>query len=107
MSGYALNMWIKEREQADEDWKNDLGRLKHHVLPVIGDMKLTDVRAPHVVDLFRAIRFPKDPEKKLAQRTIYNIYAVTSALFRDAQLKGLIEATPCVLSDRELGPLVD
>ncbi len=32
---------------------------------------------------------------------------MASALFRDAQLKGLIEATPCVLTDRQLGPLVD
>jgi len=107
VSAFALDVWIKEREQADEDWKNDLGRLKHHVLPVIGDMKLADVRAPQIVELFRNIRFPKDADKKLAQRTIYNIYAVVSALFRDAQLKGLIEATPCVLTDRQLGPLVD
>jgi integrase len=30
-----------------------------------------------------------------------------SALFRDAALEGLIDASPCILTDAQLGPLVD
>jgi hypothetical protein len=59
--------------------ENDQGRLKHHVLPVIGDLVLADVRAPHIVDLFHKMRFTS--ERKLAQRSIYNIYSVVLALF--------------------------
>ena len=30
-----LVIWIEKRRDADLDWKNDQGRFKHHVLPVI------------------------------------------------------------------------
>jgi integrase len=46
-------------------------------------------------------------QHNLAQRTIYNIYTVVSAMFRDAKLADLIEQTPCILDERQLGPLVD
>lgn len=97
--------WLDERRKLDLDWKNDRGRLDHHVLPVIGDMLLTDVRTRHIVDLFRRIR--TSTERPVAQRTVYNIYSVVSALFRDAKLAGLIEQTPCCLDERQLGPLRD
>jgi hypothetical protein len=100
-----LASWIQKRRDADLDWKNDPGRLKHHVLPVIGDLVLANVRAPHIVDLFHKMRFKS--ERKLAQRSIYNIYSVVSALFRDAALEGLIDASPCILTEAQLGPLVD
>jgi integrase len=48
-----------------------------------------------------------DRERNLAQRTIYNIYTVVAALFRDAKLADLIEQSPCILDERQLGPLVD
>jgi integrase len=35
------------------------------------------------------------------------IYAVISALFRDAKLADLIEQSPCVLDERQLGPVTD
>jgi hypothetical protein len=85
-----LAIWIEKRRDADLDWKNDQGRFKHHVLPVIGDLVLANVRAPHIVGLFHKLRFKS--ERKLAQRSIYNIYSVVSALFRDAALEGLIDA---------------
>lgn len=97
--------WIDERAKLDLDWKNDRGRLNHHVLPVIGDMPIAEVRTRHVLDLFRKIR--TSTERPVAQRTIYNIYSVVSALFRDAKLADLIVQTPCVLDERQLGPLVD
>jgi integrase len=97
--------WIEDRRKLDLDWKNDHGRLRHHVLPVIGDMKVADVRTRHVLDLFRGIR--TNTERPVAQRTVYNIYSVVSALFRDAKLSDLTEQTPCCLDERQLGPLVD
>jgi hypothetical protein len=38
---------------------------------------------------------------------IYNIYSVISAMFRDGKLADLIEQSPCVLDERQLGPLTD
>ena len=97
--------WIAKRRERDLDWKNDESRLKHHVLPERGGLPLAEVRARHVVDLFHKLR--TDRERNLAQRTIYNIYTVVAALFRDAKLADLIEQTPCILDERQLGPLVD
>ena len=107
VKSYALDTWIKEREVADLDWKVDLGRLKHHILPAIGHLPIASVGTPKLVEMMRALRFPKDPADKLAQRTIYNIYSVVSALFRDAQLTARIDHSPCTLGDETLGPLVD
>jgi integrase len=97
--------WIAKRRERGLDWKNDESRLKHHVLPELGDLPLVVVRARHVVDLFHKLR--TDRERNLAQRTIYNIYTVVAALFRDAKLADLIEQTPSILDERQLGPLVD
>jgi integrase len=75
------------------------------VLPYIGDLPLAEVRARNLVDLFHKLR--TDRERDLAQRTIYNIYSVISAMFRDAKLADLIEQSPCVLDERQLGPVTD
>jgi integrase len=48
-----------------------------------------------------------DPNLNLAPRSIYNIYSVVSAVFRDAKLADLLEQSPCVLDERHLGPLID
>jgi integrase len=97
--------WVDGRRALDLDWQNDESRLRHHVLPVIGDLQLADVRSRHIVDLFRRIR--TSTERPVAQRTVYNIYSVVSALFRDAKLEDQIEQTPCELTSRQLGPLAD
>ena len=85
--------WIAKRRGRGFDWKNDESRLKHHVLPELGDLPLAKVPARHVVDLFHKLR--TDRERNVAQRTIYNIYTVVSALFRDAKLADLIEQSCC------------
>jgi hypothetical protein len=60
-----------QRRARGLDWKNDESRLKHHVLPELGDLLVVEVRARHVVDLFHKLR--TDRARNLAQRTIYNI----------------------------------
>lgn len=101
--------WIAERRTLDLDWKNDEGRLKHHVLPAIGDMPVASVRTRHIVDLFKRIRTtPSETTGEVvSQRTVYNIYSVVSAMFRDAKLADKIEQSPCCLDERQLGPLRD
>jgi integrase len=95
--------WLVKRREQDLDWKNDASRLNHHVLPVIGDMKLEDVRSKHIAALVHRWRFVT----KLAQRTVYNVYSVVSALFRDAAIDGEVDQTPCILTVDQLGPLED
>jgi integrase len=102
---YALGAWIEARREAGHDWVHDRGRLVKHVLPVIGAMKLADVRAVHIADLVRRLRFKSEP--KLAPRTVRNIYTVVAAMFRDATIGGRVEITPCVLAVAQLGSIVD
>ena len=97
--------WIVKRRERDLDWKGDQGRLKHHVLPELGELPIADVRARHLVDLFHKLRTDKD--RPLAPKTIYNVYACCSAMFRDARLAELIEQSPCILDERQLGPRID
>jgi integrase len=97
--------WLPKRRERGLDWKADEGRLNRHVLPYIGDLPIADVRARHLVDMFHKLR--TDPNLNLAPRSIYNIYSNVSALFRDAKLADLIEQSPCVLDERQLGPVTD
>lgn len=93
--------WIAQREEADLDWRHDEARMRLHVLPAIGTLLLAEVRPRHLIDLFRALR------SKLAPRTVRNVYSVVSALFRDARLADLIDQTPCILDEVQLGPVKD
>lgn len=107
---YALGDWLKARQVDDLDWKNDLGRLKHHVLPRIGTMMIADVRPKHLADLVRAWRTTtlETTGEVMAQRSVYNVWSVVSALFRDAAVAGLIDANPCrEIGEKQLGPLTD
>jgi integrase len=95
--------WIEERRALVDDWQNDDGRLRDHVLPSLGQRRVDEIRARDLADLFKKIRI----NGKLAPKTIYNIYSVLKALFRDAQLAELIDASPCVLTKYQLGENVD
>lgn len=95
--------WIKARAESVSDWKKDLGRLTNHVLPVLGGADIRSITAAHVRALVHDLRF----KKKLASRTVHNIYGVFAAVMRDAEIDGKIERSPCVLDERQLGPIVD
>src|SRR5882757_2631901 len=69
VAAYARK-WLEERRALVADTKNDEARLKYHVLPVIGAMRLDEVRPRHLVDLFRALR----SANKLAPKSIINVY---------------------------------
>lgn len=73
---------------------HDETRLRLHVFPLIGGMALRDVQARHILEVMKAC------EEKLAPRTVLNVYSVLSALFREACVKGLVGANPCILSRR-------
>lgn len=97
--------WLERRRTAGHDWTADRGRLDKHVLPVLGGHELTRLRASHVAELVRRLRFANDP--RLAPRTVRNVYSVLAAAMRDAAIDGLIETTPCILTAAQLGPVVD
>jgi integrase len=97
--------WIPRRRAAGFDWKNDESRLKNHVLPLIGDMLLSDVRRKHLAQMVATLRGDRD--RDLAPRTVHAVYSLTAAMFRDAEKDELIEHDPCRLDASELGPCND
>jgi integrase len=95
--------WLTKRAEAGHDWKKDRGRLDKHVLPVFGSAELTEVTTAMIADLVHDLRF----KKKLANRTVRNIYSVLAAVFRDARIAGHVQQTPCILRDEQLGRITD
>jgi len=98
-----IKAWLVKRQEAGHDWKKDRGRLAKHVLPALGDLALVDVTTARIADLVHDLRF----KKKLANRTVRNIYSVLAAALRDAAFAGRITTSPCILDERQLGPVVD
>jgi integrase len=97
--------WVEQRRELGvQDWKNDRGRLRTHVEnDALGKMPLADIRARHVVALVNKLR----SNPAIADKTRYNVYSVLSALFRDAEIAGLIDRSPCILTKHQLGECAD
>jgi len=78
--------------------RDDESRLRTWVYPAIGDMLIADVRARHVKSMIDKARL-----HDLAPRSVINIYSVVRALFREAVIAGLIDASPCILTHHHIG----
>jgi integrase len=97
--------WVAQRKALRiDDWTDDESRLRCHVYKHIGMLRVAEVSARNIADLIRALRLSK-PRK--APRTVRNIYSVLRAFFRDAEIDGLIERSPCILTRFQLGESVD
>ncbi len=100
---YATLKWFVARRTLIANWHRDERRLVLHVFPKLGNMPLEDVRARHLAEFFRALR----ASKTLAPKSIHNVYGVLSALFRDAVIDGLLDSSPCIMTQHQLGENVD
>ncbi len=100
-----IGEWLERRRVEGHDWKADRGRLTKHVLPVLGDRMLDEIRAADIAALVRRMRF--EYATPIAARTVRNIYSVVAAAFRDAAIEGTIEQSPCILTDAQLGTIKD
>lgn len=118
VNDYVRVQFYPRRKKSIEDWKSDEKRLNEHVLTVLvssvdtkvrfGEMVLQDVRTRHIIEVFDAFRAKVQKNgKPYAPKSIWNAYGVVKALFRDAIIDELVLASPCVLTERELGPIED
>jgi integrase len=99
VEGYG-RAFLDARTTKDKD--NDGSLLKTWVYPLIGSMEIPAVRARHIKTVTDAAK-----AEKRAPKTVRNIYSIMQALFREAQIGGLIEQTPCVLREAHLGKIRD
>lgn len=100
---FCARKFFPDRRETIEDWSSDEGRMRLHAFPSLGKLPLREVRAYHLITLFANLR----KAEHLAPKSIYNVYGVLKALFREAILLDLLEASPCVLDARHLGPNED
>ena len=90
VAAYAKT-WGEKRANKTAD--DDRARLRDHVIPHIGDLRLSDVEPPTIRDLVtKLVKL-----KTIAPATIHNVYGTVSTMFRTAVFEKLIPATPCVL----------
>ena len=81
------------------DHATDAGRIRRHVLPYIGAMKLAEVRPKHVAEWVRKLR----TTTTLASHSVRNVYGLVGAMFRDAAVAGHLDASPAILTKTQLG----
>lgn len=94
--------WNRERLSRVRSALGEMSIFERHIFPCIGDMRLTDVSRADIRDMVRTLR-----RKKLAPRTVHNIYALARNMFAEAELEDLIPRTPCRLRKGELPAAVD
>lgn len=71
-------------------------RTERDVLPILGDMPLTQVRPRHIREVTRAAE-----KRGLSSRSVMLVYSDMRSLFRAAVKEDLIPASPCLLSVRD------
>src|SRR5258708_5650275 len=72
VKGFGKVFLEKRRKVGVRSVDDDESRLRTHVFPSIGAMKVDEVEARHVAELIDRVR-----ASKLAPRTVRNIYSVT------------------------------
>lgn len=98
-----VSRWLEQRERDEiADAPNDRQRLEDHVLPVIGDLSLDEVRPRHLLEVVAALR-----TAGRAPRTVRNVYGSLRACWRDARIADLTANDPCILTHRQLGRIRD
>src|SRR6478735_6894762 len=90
VAAYAKTWGEKRTNKTAAD---DRARLRDHVVPHIGHMRLADVEPPTMRDLVAKLVALDTIEPA----TIHNVYGTVSTMFRTAVFEKLIPATPCVL----------
>src|SRR5450755_2589053 len=78
--------WFKQRKTIGlQNHETEEGRIRKHVLPAIGRLRLDEVRPRHLIDLFRELRAAGN----LAPRSIHHVYGDMRVMFRDAVIEEL------------------
>jgi hypothetical protein len=101
--------WLKRRRERDRpSVGNDEAALTRHVYPLLGSLRLFEVRPRHVRRFVEQLENRKSTKGgKLAPKTVRNTYGILRTLFAAAKREELIESNPCALEKGELPAKVD
>ena len=99
----VYDKWLARRLRLGlRNTPNERGQLEKHVLPMLGQAPLHEIRVRHIRDLVDGLR-----ASKLAPRTVRSIYGTLHKLFADLVVDELLGSTPCVLTKDQLPKLRD
>jgi integrase len=90
VASYATTWGESRRNKTAGD---DRARLRDHVVPHIGHMRMMDVTPPDILRLMQKL----SDIGAIEPSTIHNVFGTLSAMFRDAVFFCVVAATPCVL----------
>lgn len=93
--------WLAKRTNVTA--ADDRTRINLHVLPVIGPMRMDEVKPQHLRDLMLALR----AGGKLAPRTIRQVSGLLHTMFKSAKIEELIVSNPVDYERGVLPKIVD
>lgn len=107
-STYLLG-WVDERiADGVPSAKQEKQRIEDHVVPVIGDIKMQDVRPKHARQLVKALRqAPSSRGGTLAPRTVRTIFFTVNQAFQDAVLDEILQSNPIAVRREDLPVIAD
>jgi integrase len=107
-STYLLG-WVNERiADGVPSAKQEKQRVEDHVVPVIGDIKMQDVRPKHARQLVKALRqAPSSRGGTLAPRTVRTIFFTVKQAFQDAVLDEILQSNPIAVRREDLPVIAD
>lgn len=101
--------WVAKREGRVASWRDERARLRLHVYPTLGSMKLDEVRPRHVRDWVLGLRDERDEddEPAFAPRTIRQTFQTLGRVFKSAVIEELVVSTPVLVEKGILPPNMD
>jgi integrase len=106
-----ISSWLSARYEEGKAVEATASRLRTHVVPALGEMRLDEVRPEHIRELVRQLRAGRTTTgNKLAPRTIGQVVRALRVVFRDAQVDEVLpieRANPVMLRKGDLPPMVD
>ncbi len=104
---YAAH-WIADRKRRGLSTAVDDESRLRHVLSVLGELPLADVRVRHVRDAVRTLRANCGQAKgQMSPRTLRHVYGALRRMFGDAVTDELVSANPCALKRDDLPKKAD
>jgi integrase len=94
--------WIKARSGRVATWKDEQSRLRRHLVPTLGSMRLDAVKPRHVRDWVLKLR-----EGELAPRTVRHVFQTFRRMMQSAYIEELVIANPVVVDKGVLPKNVD
>src|SRR5262245_7353785 len=82
--------WLAKRTNINA--ADDKTRLRRHALPVLGKLRMNEVKPRHLRDLVLSLR----QAGQLAARSIRQVVTLLSTMFKSAQIEEVITSSPVI-----------